>query len=125
MITVLVIISDGIANIPLESPLSPYTCSRFLNRAQVDVIDVAHLLRREGVRTLVINPSHVPVGDKASRWYKENIMERTGKLWLEPTELLMETTRITGGYYYGIGEKGELEEVILTEAFSVFDRWSL
>jgi len=124
VIPVIVIISDGIANIALESPLSKDTRPRFLNNAQADVMDVAYLLRREDVRTLVINPSHAQVGDTALRQYKESLMERLGKIWLEPTELLMEIPRITGGYYYGIGEEGELEEVILSEAFSVFDRWS-
>jgi len=124
VIPVIVIISDGIANVSLESPLSPYTRPRFVNNAQADVIDVAYLLQRGEVRTLVINPSHVPVGDIALKTYKESLEERTRKMWLEPTELLMEIPRITGGYYYGIGEKGELEEVILNEAFRVFDRWS-
>ena len=118
-IPVLVIISDGIANIPLESPLSTDSRSRFLNRAQADVIDVAYLLLREGVRTLVINPSHVPPGSIPASKYTKNKAEQSGKQWLEPTELLMEIPRITGGWYYGIGEEGELEQVILTKAFRV------
>ena len=118
-IPVLVIISDGIANIPLESPLSTDSRSRFLNRAQADVIDVAYLLLREGVRTLVINPSHVPPGSIIASKYTKNIAEQSGKQWLEPTELLMEIPRITGGWYYGIGEEGDLEQVILTKAFSI------
>ena len=118
IIPILVIISDGIANIPLESPLSPHTRGRYVNHAQADVIDVAHLLRREGIRTLVINPAHVE-HDEASERYKRGIEERTGKIWLEPKELLMEIPRITGGYYYGITERGELEEALLMEAFTI------
>ena len=38
---------------------------------------------------------------------------------MEPTELLLAIPEITGGWYYGIGEEGELEEVILTEALAV------
>ena len=121
IIPYLVIISDGIANIPLDSPLSPFTRLNFLNHAQADVIDAAYLLRRGDIRTLVINPSHLPE-DPPTRRYKDNLEMRTGKRWLDPQELLMEIPRITGGYYYGIGEKGELEEAILTEAFSIISR---
>lgn len=49
-------------------------------------------------------------------------MGEAQKTWLDPTELVMEIPRITGGYYYGIGEEGELEEVILTEALSIINR---
>jgi len=120
IVPVLAIISDGIANVTLTSPLSPFTRSRFLNHAQADVIDAAFLLQREGVRTLVINPSHVPVGASQTSLYKAEIMKTTGKVWLEPTELLMQIPTITGGYYYGIGEGGELESINLTKAFGVF-----
>jgi len=121
-IPVLVIISDGIANIPLEAPLSTRTRSLFINTAQADVIDVAQLLGREGVTTMIINPSHLPLGSASSSSYKEMVLQTTGKRWLEPTELLMEIPRITGGYYYGIGEGGDLEQVFLTEAFSMLGR---
>jgi len=121
-IPVLVIVSDGLANIPLEAPLSTRTRSLFTNTAQADVIDVAQLLGREGVTTMIINPSHLPLGSAASSSYKERVLRTVGKRWLEPTELLMEIPRITGGYYYGIGERGDLEQVFLTEAFSVLGR---
>ncbi len=121
-IPVLVIVSDGIANIPLEAPLSTRTRSLFINTAQADVIDVAQLLGREGVTTMIINPSHLTLGSAASSSYKEMVLQTIGKRWLEPTELLMEIPRITGGYYYGIGEGGDLEQVFLTEAFSMLGR---
>jgi Mg-chelatase subunit ChlI/Mg-chelatase subunit ChlD len=120
IVPILAIISDGIANIPLSSPLSPFTRSRFLNHAQADVVDAAFLLQREGVQTLVINPSHVPVGASHFSLYKAEILGKTGKMWFEPTELLMQIPIITGGYYYGIGEGGELESVNLSRAFGVF-----
>lgn len=120
IIPFLVIISDGIANIPLESPLTPYTRSCYLNTAQADVIDVAYLLRRSGIRTMVINPSHAVEEEMLKR--HRGVEEATGKRFLEPTELLMEIPRITGGYYYGIGEEGELEEVFLTEALGLVSR---
>ncbi len=122
VIPVLVIISDGIANIPLEAPLSQRTRSRYLNRAQADAIDVTQLLLREGVTTIAINPSHQPPGDVLQAAYKRSLMTEIGKTWLEPSELLMEVPKITGGYYYGIGEGGDLKQVILSEAFSVIGR---
>ena len=121
LIPFLVIVSDGIANIPLGSPLQPSSRRVYINQAQADVIDAARLLRGEGVWTLVINPSHLP-GEERDRRYKESVLRSMGKIWLEPRELLMEIPRITGGYYYGIGEHGELEEAILTEAFSIIGR---
>jgi len=122
IVPILVIISDGIANIPLGSPLSPFTRSRFMNHAQADVIDAAFLLQREGVQTLVINPAHVPVGASHFSLYKAEILGKTGKMWFEPTELLMQIPLITGGYYYGIGEGGEMESINLSKAFGVFNR---
>jgi Mg-chelatase subunit ChlI/Mg-chelatase subunit ChlD len=115
---VLIIISDGITNIPLESPLNPHTRSNYLNNAQADVIDVSHLLKKMKVTTLVINPSHEPPNDTIKK-AAQKTANKTGKKWLEPTELMMEIPRITGGYYYGIGKGGSLEEVILSEAFSI------
>ena len=121
-IPVLVIISDGIANIPLDSPLSRRTRKRYMNRAQADALDVAQLLLRGGVTTIAINPSHQPPDDVLKAAYKKSLMTNIGKVWMEPSELLMEIPKTTGGYYYGIGEGGDLEQVILTEAFSVMGR---
>ncbi len=106
IIPFLVIVSDGIANIPLESPLSPNTRRYYMNTAQADVIDVAYLLRRSGIRTMVINPAHAVEEELLKR--HRGVEEITGRRFLEPTELLMEIPKITGGYYYGIGEEGEL-----------------
>lgn len=119
IVPILVIISDGIANVPLDSPLSHSSRREYLNTSQADVIDVAYLLKREGIITVAINPSHMPVGSVAKKSYRDEIWERIGKRWLEPTELLTEIPRITGGYYYGIGKGGKLEEVLLTEALRV------
>ncbi len=122
LVPVLVIISDGIVNVSLSSPLSPFTRSRFLNHAQADVIDASFLLHREGIQTLVINPSHTAKEDSQARIYKAEVLEKTGKRWLEPTELLMEIPLVTGGYYYGIGEGGELQSVNLSEALGIFNK---
>jgi Mg-chelatase subunit ChlD len=115
---VLVIISDGITNIPLKSPLNQQTRSVYLNKAQADVIDTCYLLKKMNVTTLVINPSHKQPGHMKGSTVKEKAALYMKK-WLEPTELMMEIPRITGGYYYGLGEGGTLEEVILMEAFSL------
>jgi Mg-chelatase subunit ChlD len=122
IVPILAIVSDGIANVPLGSPLSPFTRSRFLNHAQADVVDAAFLLQREGIQTLVINPAHVPVGASHFSLYKAEILGKTGKTWFEPTELLMQIPLITGGYYYGIGEGGEMESINLSKAFGIFSR---
>ncbi len=122
VVPILVIISDGIVNVSLSSPLSPFTRRRFLNQAQADVIDASFLLQREGIQTLVVNPSHAAKGDPSASVYKAEIQEKTGKRWLEPTELLMEIPVITGGYYYGIGEGGELQSVNLSEALGIFNK---
>ena len=116
-IPVLVVISDGITNVSLDSPLSPDSRKKYLNHSQADAIDVAYLLKRDDVRTLVINPSHHV--QKSLKKFSQVIGETTDKKWLEPTDLLMEILNIVGGYYYGISENGVLNESVLIEAFSI------
>ena len=121
-VPVLVLITDGIANIPLETPLPQSSRGSFMNTAQADVFDVAYLLKKEGIITVVINPNHIP-GEKVAPYsYREEIQVKSGKRWLDPTSLLLDIPRITGGYYYGIGRGGDLKEVMLTEALSVLGR---
>jgi Mg-chelatase subunit ChlD len=115
----LVIISDGIANVPLEAPLSQNTRELFINYAQADVLDTAHLLKKEGVSTLIINPSHDHKRHRVPLLFKKEVQIKSGKRWLEPTEFLMHIPKITGGYYYGIDSNGRLEQVELSEAFSI------
>jgi Mg-chelatase subunit ChlI/Mg-chelatase subunit ChlD len=108
IIPILVIISDGIVNIPLKKPLSPFTRKQFFNPSQADVIDVSHLLTRNKIRTIVINPDH----QSGERYIHE---PRYG---LSPNDLLLEIPRISGGRYYGISSKGEVQMVVLTEAMT-------
>lgn len=122
IIPTLIIISDGITNIPLERPLSPYTRGRFINPAQADVIDAAGLLQREGIRTIIINTAHEAKSNENLSKYTAPIVSSTGRQWIDPTSLMMEIPRITGGYYYGIGEGGEVESKILMDAFTIIDR---
>jgi Mg-chelatase subunit ChlD len=113
-ILVLVIISDGIVNVPLAKPISPLTRKRFLNPSQADVIDVAHLLAKEKIRTVVVNPDHHPEDlepEGRGRWWKD----RQG---LCPAALLLEIPRITVGRYYGISEGGKIQTIILKEAIT-------
>jgi Mg-chelatase subunit ChlD len=116
-VPVLAIISDGIANVTLSSPLSPLSRSKFMNHAQADVIDAAFLLQREGVHVLVINPSHSSGGELRDALEKSELAGVESRMWLEPTELLMRIPAITGGSYYGIGEGGSLENINLTKVF--------
>jgi Mg-chelatase subunit ChlD len=122
MIPVLIIMSDGIANIPLGKPITPFTRHKFLNISQADVIDVAGLLQRDGIRTIVMNTAHDEESVEVMSKYTDAIAARSKKIWLDPTSLLLEVARITGGYYYGIGEGGELESAVLMDAFTVLDR---
>jgi hypothetical protein len=73
------------------------------------------------VKTLIINPSHALEAGASHRTDEERAAH-LGKRWLEPSDLLKEIPRITGGYYYGIGHEGELEQVVLTEAFGLISR---
>jgi Mg-chelatase subunit ChlI/Mg-chelatase subunit ChlD len=121
-VPVLAIISDGIANVTLSSPLSPLTRSKFMNYAQADAIDAAFLLQREGIHVLVINPSHSPGGELRDSLAHAELAGTIDRIWLEPTELLMRILAITGGSYYGIGEGGTLEDINLTKVFGGFSR---
>jgi len=129
IIPILIIISDGIANVPLKRPLTPFTRSKFLNIAQADVIDMAGLLYRERIQTIIINTAHEeepiissPLEEIAKYSYTQAIAQKVNKQWMNPTKLLLEIPRITGGYYYGIGEGGVIESEILMDAFTIIDR---
>jgi Mg-chelatase subunit ChlD len=120
MIPVLIVVSDGIANVPLDRPLSPFTRIRYMNASQADVIDVAGFLQRVGIRTIVINTAHEKEGEALT--YLASIEAATSRRLLSPTNLLLEIPRITGGYYYGIGEGGKIESTVLMDAFTIMDR---
>lgn len=93
-IPLIVVITDGIVNVPLSQPLSFSTRNDFMNSAQADVVDVARLIAREGIRTLIINTDH-----------REEILQSDlpGKRKsLSPTALLIEVAKITKGRYYGL-----------------------
>ncbi len=96
-ILMLIIISDGIANVPLEHPLSRRGRTRFLSEPQADALDVARLLARDEVRNIVINTSHRPI---------EAMMQENGSYLrrnlFNPTEFLMHIAASSKGSYYGL-----------------------
>ncbi|KPV62259.1 MAG: Magnesium chelatase, subunit ChlI [Candidatus Bathyarchaeota archaeon BA1] len=101
VILTLVIISDGIANVPLERPLSPFTRQRFSNPSQADAMDVAHQLAKDNIQVIIINTDHRP---------EEMGIQRVSTLrWYSPTDFLMGIARTTGGHYYGLSLGGGKE----------------
>ena len=114
IIPVLVIISDGIVNVPLDHPLNPEIRKKFLNPAQADVIEVARRIAKEKIRTIVINTDHRP-----NEVYKK-IYYGTNKITFSytPTALLMEVAKITGGKYYGLRIDVPGETIVIPEVIS-------
>jgi len=96
-ILMLIVISDGIANVPLEQPLSRRGRARFLSEPQADALDVARLLARDEVRNIVINTSHRPI----EAMMREN-GSYTRRNLLNPTEFLMHIAASSKGSYYGL-----------------------
>ncbi|MFH0896965.1 MAG: ATP-binding protein [Candidatus Bathyarchaeota archaeon] len=107
-IPMLIIISDGIANIPLSRPLSSHADRGLLSDAQVDVFDVAHLLVRDGMRAIVINTNHrkdeLPLGEEGVR------MPLHARVY-SPSEFLMKLADAVKGSYYGLSLKEEEETI--------------
>jgi len=97
-IPVMVVITDGIVNIPLSQPISSFTRKAFANSAQADVVDVARMISRHGIRTIIINTDH------RDELHPEDTQRKLK--WLTPTELLTEVARITRGRYYGLVQEG-------------------
>ncbi len=113
-IPVLVIISDGIVNVPLDNPLTPELRKKFLNPAQADVIDVAKRIAKDKIRTIIINTDHRP-----DEIYKKIYYGAKGATFsYTPTALLMEIARITGGKYYGLRTDIPGETIIIPEVIS-------
>jgi len=105
-IPMLIIVSDGITNIPLSHPLSPRVHRVLSSDAQADVFDVSRLLVRDGVRSIVINTNHIrnelPLGKEEARIPLQTQI-------YSPTEFLMELANTSKGSYYGLSLKKEEE----------------
>ena len=105
-IPMLIVFSDGIVNVPLSQPLSVHEGRELLSRAQADVIDVARLLIRDGVRIIVINTAH----RRDELLMEERKTPSLARYYL-PTEFLKELARIVGGSYYGLSLQKEAEVI--------------
>jgi len=97
----LIVISDGIVNVPLDVPLSPLTRRRYMSEAQADSFDVARLMAKEGFRVFVVNTNHSKAEAEAFP-----SMEEGWRLRFTPTQFLIELARISGGGYRGLSFEG-------------------
>jgi Mg-chelatase subunit ChlI/Mg-chelatase subunit ChlD len=96
----LIVISDGIVNVPLSAPLSPLTRRRYTSEAQADAFDVARLLAKEKFCVHVVNTKH------SQRDADSMPSLDTGmRLRLSPTQFLMELARVSKGNYEGLTSK--------------------
>jgi Mg-chelatase subunit ChlI/Mg-chelatase subunit ChlD len=106
----LIIITDGITNIPLKKPIIKRSKS-LLTGAQYDALDVAKLIKKDNVRTIIINTAHNPRETlKSSR-----IMVRKNFQPYRPTEFLMKISEITKGSYYGLSLGKDVEKKTVVE----------
>ncbi len=106
----LIVVSDGIVNVPLDVPLSPLTRRRYTSEAQADSFDVARLLAKEGFRVYIVNTNHSKREAEAFP-----VMDETRRIKLSPTQFLMELARLSKGSYIGLGPGGVREEPIATQ----------
>jgi Mg-chelatase subunit ChlI/Mg-chelatase subunit ChlD len=93
----LVVVSDGITNVPLNTPLSPLTRRRYMSEAQADAFDVARLLAKEKIRVHVVNTKHSEGEAEASPVMYEGL-----RVKFSPTQFLIELARLAGGRYRGM-----------------------
>ena len=106
-IQMLILISDGITNIPLKQP--PITRRRrvFVTEAQSDALDVARLLRNENIRIIIINISH---SDRELSEKEIDIESNKRSRPYTPTEFLIRLSKVTKGSYYGLRLGKEIKE---------------
>jgi len=97
VVPVLIIVSDGIVNVPLEHPLSAFTRSSFSNPAQADALDAAHVVAKEKIQTIIVNTDH-----RVEEVAQPSVSTKAGTRWFTPTGFLIELARVTNGYYCGL-----------------------
>jgi len=113
-IPVMVIISDGIANVALENPLSMENRAKFLNPAQADALDIAKKIAKDGIKTIVINTDH-----RSDEIYKRVYYRKDMQVvFYTPTALMMEIAKITGGKYYGLRADKPVAEIVIEDVVS-------
>jgi len=86
-VPIVVLVSDGLANIPLKRPLNSSLRDKIPMPAQADVIAATLFLARKNIPVVVINPLHLDKWD--------------AKLIISPTHLLIWLAQVTRGRYYG------------------------
>jgi Mg-chelatase subunit ChlD len=91
----LYVISDGIANVPLDNPLSPLTRRRYSSETHADAFDVARLLVKEGIKVHIVNTNH-------SDSERLPLREKDTRISLKPTQFLRELARLSKGEYIGL-----------------------
>ena len=91
----LYVVSDGIVNVPLDTPLSPLTRRRYTSDAQADAFDVARLLAKEEIRVHVFNTKH-------NNQEGPPTIEEDRRIRLRPTQFLRELARVSKGEYVGL-----------------------
>jgi hypothetical protein len=87
-----------------------------MSAAQADTLDVARLLARDEIRTVIINTSHSNI-EATSR----DAMSFPWQVYT-PTKFLMEISNITGGSYYGLA-LGKNQEMPLQTKKRRLDDW--
>ena len=98
----LIVISDGITNVPLQRPISVLTRRKYHSESQADALDVALLLSKDKTNVYVINTNHSP--QEASMLPSRDPGLRVG---LTPTQFLMQLARASKGQYQGLQLTGE------------------
>jgi len=94
LVPVLIVITDGIVNIPLDEPISLRSRKTYMNSAQGDTIDLARKLASANIRTVLINTDHRE-NEKLPFIFGRHVE-------LKPTAFLIELAKITRGRYYGL-----------------------
>ena len=99
----LIVVSDGIANVSLSTPLSPLTRRKYMSEAQSDSLDIARLLAKEGIKVHIVNTNHIE--DEMVTFPK---MVEGWRIKLTPTQFLTELARLSKGSYQGLMLKGDI-----------------
>ncbi len=106
-IPMLIIVSDGIANIALKQPLTKRQDLVFVPDAQSDAFDVAQRIRRDNIRTVVINTSH---NSRELLQAGIDVEPKKRSKPYTPTEFLMKLSRTMKGSYYGLSLRKDEEQ---------------
>jgi hypothetical protein len=115
VIPTLILISDGITNVPLDTPLSPVTRRKYTSEAQADSFDMARLIAKGRFRVHIINTNHRE--EEAAAFLK---VDEGYRLRLTPTQFLIELARLCNGNYLGLS----LEEPDLRSENLILSRLS-